>query len=77
MVMANNTTSTIQRLGKSKKYFQTLREVLAGKENKPKGLKVAKEDQMADLADLRDQRDQIFKRSDGRYIIYLRPDRFL
>ena len=25
MVMANNTTSTIQRLGKSKKYFQMLR----------------------------------------------------
>ena len=27
--------------------------------NKPKGLKVAKEDQMADLADLRDQREDI------------------
>ena len=31
MVMANNTRSTIQRLRKSKKYFQTLREVLTQK----------------------------------------------
>ena len=60
------------------KYFVYLQEVFfMCLTNKPKGLKLAKEDQMANLADLRDQRDQIFKRSDGRYIIYLRPDRFL